>query len=413
MVNSTDFQYALPEHAIAKHPVEPRRAARMVMVRRDGSRTHHTFERLPELLKAGGADGLWANDTKVLHARILATKPTGGQLEIFLLAPASGTVETSLSSRGPMQWKAMVRNAKRWSGGTATAAGVQHELHVSRQPDAEDGNRVVELTWTHAQGKPSTMAEVLEDLGQTPLPPYMRRSAESQDREDYQTVFALTPGSVAAPTAGLHYDDVLLAELQVQGLPLSKVTLHVGAGTFKPLSEGDVMAHDMHAERCLLTQQALQSMLSQTVRVATGTTTLRTLESLYWWSLHWKVHGQWPDVLPQRSPYGELGKQAEVLNWSDRDALTTILEHGPWAGREHLSFETQLMIVPGYRIRMVQGLVTNFHQPGSTLLCLVGAFIGMASWRDMYEEALQRGYRFLSYGDGCLLWLSSDAESRA
>ena len=382
----------------------------MVMVDCTGSRTHHTFEDLPKLLKEGGADGLWANDTKVLHARILATKPTGGQLEIFLLAPASGAVETALSARDAVQWKAMVRNAKRWADGTAIAVGVHHELHISRLPDAEDGNRVVELTWTHADGGRSTFAEVLEDLGKTPLPPYMRRSAEAQDKEDYQTVFAMTPGSVAAPTAGLHYDDVLLEELQEHGLPLSKVTLHVGAGTFKPLSEGEVMSHDMHAERCLLTQQALRSMAQQRVRIATGTTTLRTMESLYWWALHWKVYGRWTDVLPQRSPYDDLGQQAEVLNWSARDALSTILEHGPWNGQRQLSFETQLMIVPGYRIRMVQGLVTNFHQPGSTLLCLVGAFIGMTSWRDMYEEALQKGYRFLSYGDGCLLWLSSGRE---
>ena len=410
MVNSTDFQYRLPEEAIAKHPVEPRRAARMMMVDRDGSRTHHTFEQLPELLKTGGADGLWANDTKVLHARILASKPTGGQLEIFLLAPASVAVETALSARDAVQWKAMVRNAKRWSDGTATAEGLHHQLHISRRPDAEDGNRVVELTWSHAQGVQSTFAEVLEDLGKTPLPPYMRRSAEAQDKEDYQTVFAMTPGSVAAPTAGLHYDDVLLAELQEHGLPLSKVTLHVGAGTFKPLSEGDVMSHDMHAERCLLTKHALHSMALQRVRIATGTTTLRTMESLFWWALHWKVYGEWPEVLPQRSPYGELGQKAEALGWTDRDALSAILEHGPWSVKEHLSFETQLMIVPGYRIRMVQGLVTNFHQPGSTLLCLVGAVIGMSSWRDMYAEGLEKGYRFLSYGDGCLLWLSSEAK---
>ena len=397
VVNSTDFQYDLPEAAIAKHPVEPRRAARMVVVGRDRSRNHHTFEDLPELLKAGGADGLWANDTKVLHARILASKPTGGQLEIFLLAPAIGAVETALSARDSVQWKAMVRNAKRWSDGTATAAGVHHELHISRLPDAEDGNRVVELTWRHAEGMQSTFAEVLEDLGKTPLPPYMRRSAEAEQR-GLQTVFAMTPGSVAAP-AGLHYDDVLLAE---QNMAFPQVTLHVGA-THSNRWRSDV--HDMHAT-CLLTRQALQSMAQQQVRIATGTTTLRTMESLFWWSLHWKVYGEWPGILPQRSPYGELGKQAEALDWTGRDALSAILEHGPWKGQEHLSFETQLMIVPGYRIRIVQGLVTNFHQPGSTLLCLVGAFIGMSAWREMYEEALQKGYRFLSYGDGCLLWLS-------
>jgi len=408
VVNSSDFQYHLPDEAIAKHPMVPRRAARLVTVHPDGQRSHHTFENLPELLKQAGADGLWANDTKVLHARIMATKPTGGQLEIFLLAPACGTVETSLSSRDAVEWKAMVRNAKRWSDGVAKAAGAHHNLCISRQQDAEDGNRVVQLTWSHVNGESSTFAEVLEDLGKTPLPPYMRRPAETQDKSDYQTVFALTPGSVAAPTAGLHYDDVLLRELHVSGLPLSKVTLHVGAGTFKPLSEGSVMSHDMHAERCILSKEAVQSMANQSVRVATGTTTLRTMESLYWWALHWKVEGEWMDVLPQRSPYGELGLKAETMNWTDRDALLTILEHGQWNEEHQLSFETQLMIVPGYRIRMVQGLVTNFHQPGSTLLCLVGAFIGMSSWQALYEEALNMGYRFLSYGDGCLLWLAPD-----
>ena len=171
VVNSTDFQYDLPEEAIAKHPVEPRRAARMVMVDRDGSRTHHTFEDLPELLKAGGADGLWANDTKVLHARILATKPTGGQLEIFLLAPAIGAVETALSARDSVQWKAMVRNAKRWSDGTATAAGVHHELHISRLPDAEDGNRVVELTWTPCSGSAIDLCRGAGRFGQNPTSP--------------------------------------------------------------------------------------------------------------------------------------------------------------------------------------------------------------------------------------------------
>jgi S-adenosylmethionine:tRNA ribosyltransferase-isomerase len=214
----------------------------------------------------------------------------------------------------------------------------------------------------------------------------------------------MEPGSVAAPTAGLHYDEELLSSLTKQGLPLHRLTLHVGAGTFKPLSEGEVASHTMHAERCVVTRQALLDMAQQTVRVATGTTTLRTMESLYWWALHWKVYGAWPDVLPQRSPYGALAKKDVELGWSDQKALTAILDHGPWQG-DVLSFETQLMIVPGYSIRMVKGLVTNFHQPGSTLLCLVAAFVGMEAWQSLYKECLAQGYRFLSYGDGSLLWL--------
>ena len=353
---------------------------------------------------AKGVDGLWVNDTKVLMARILATKSTGGQLEVFLLSPFNQTTEACLASTEPVAWKAMVRNAKRWSDGRATARGVGHELTIVQQENAPDGGRVVRLEWTSSHGAVSTFAEVLDDLGKTPLPPYMRRAAEEQDRTDYQTVFAMEPGSVAAPTAGLHYDQELLSSLTKQGLPLHRLTLHVSAGTFKPLSEGEVASHTMHAERCVVTRQALLDMAQQTIRVATGTTTLRTMESLYWWALHWKVYGAWPDVLPQRSPYEELAKKDVELGWSDQEALTAILDHGPWQG-DVLSFETQLMIVPGYNIRMVKGLVTNFHQPGSTLLCLVAAFVGMEAWQSLYKECLAQGYRFLSYGDGSLLWL--------
>jgi len=410
VVNSNDFHYDLPEVAIAKHPVEPRRAARMAILGRDGSLTHRTFEELPEALKREGVDGLWANDTKVLHARILANKATGGQLEIFLLAPFNTPVEESLAARGEVVWTAMVRNAKRWSDGRATAEGRHHVLAVERLRDSDDGTRVVRLSWGVKKGGEgeSTFGEVLEDLGKTPLPPYMRRAAEAQDRTDYQTVFALAPGSVAAPTAGLHYDAPLLEALDAAGCPLNRLTLHVGAGTFKPLTEGMVMDHDMHAERCVLSREALTTMAMQHVRVATGTTTLRTMESLFWWSLHHRIHGSWQDVLPQRSPYSSWAAEAEPLGWTDRDALNHILEHAPWDERDEVTFETQLMIVPGYRIRMVRGLVTNFHQPGSTLLCLVGAFVGMEAWKSMYAECLGKGYRFLSYGDGSLLWLPTE-----
>lgn len=374
----------------------------MAVMDAHGILDHGTFEDLPRHLVDGGIDGVWANDTRVLHARLLATKPTGGQLEVFLLSPAELTMEEVLSSKEPVTWKAMIRNAKRWKDGKAHASGSHHDLEITREDDAQDSHRVVRLSWRQGKQK-STFAEVLDDLGKTPLPPYMRRAAEDQDRLDYQTVFALTPGSVAAPTAGLHYDEVLLDSMASVGLSLNRLTLHVGAGTFKPLSEGAVMAHDMHAEQCVLTKEAIETMATQVRRVATGTTTLRTMESMYWWALHWHVHGVWLDVLPQRCPYEELALHAE--DWTDVMALEAILNHGPWNHQGQVSFETQLMIVPGYRIRMACGLVTNFHQPGSTLLCLVAAFVGMDKWKPMYETCLDAGYRFLSYGDGSLLWL--------
>ncbi len=397
LVNSSEFHYDLPESAIAKHPLAVRRHARLLVRDTAGGLTHSTFEALPDWLD--GVDGLWANDTKVLHARLMATKPTGGQLEVFLLAPSGALHEEALASTTSVHWQAMVRNVKRWSQGVASVEGTKCTLTIEHAGQGEDGVHKVLLSWT-SEGT-LTFGEVLEDLGRTPLPPYMRRADTLKDKEDYQTVFAVTPGSVAAPTAGLHYDDVLLAALRERGTPLNRLTLHVGAGTFKPLGEGSIVSHAMHAERCLFDQATLQTMATQRKRVATGTTTLRAMESLYWMTTWHKAHGEWPAVLPQWTPYE--GEASTLDAWTDLDALNHALAHAPWE-EGSWGFETQLMIKPGYAIRMVDGLVTNFHQPGSTLLCLVAAATGMAAWKSMYAKALAEGYRFLSYGDGCLLW---------
>ena len=256
MVNSEEFQYPLPEEAIATEPVHPRRAAKMLVRTSEGEVSHHTFEALPVLLQREGVDGLWANDTKVLHARILATKTTGGGLEVFLLSPESAPMESVLASSEPCRWKAMVRNAKRWTDGHASVTGTATHMTIEREARGEDGTWTVRLDWD----SDATFAEVLEDLGKTPLPPYMRRAAVEGDKEDYQTVFAMAPGSVAAPTAGLHFDDTLLSALMAVGLPLGRLTLHVGAGTFKPLTEGDVEDHVMHAERCVVARTSLEAM---------------------------------------------------------------------------------------------------------------------------------------------------------
>lgn len=400
-MQSSDFDYELNDEKIARIPVSPRRSAKLLRIAPPDTLEHHSFENLPELLDGMGCDGLWVNDTKVLQARLFMIKPTGGRLEIFLLEPTNGVAEQELAATGQSCWRCMIRGGRKW---TAEEASLEVEgLSLMVEPATaeglvkEDGGTFqLKFRWDGVE----TFGEVLDMLGKMPLPPYMKREANDEDKDEYQTVFARVPGSVAAPTAGLHYDDVLLENLKAKGLELSRTTLHVGAGTFKPLSEGDVSDHTMHAERCVITLDTLSNLLAQTRRVATGTTTLRTLESLYWVAVYHQAHGAFPEVLPQWTPY-EL-----VSNMSYEDAIMYLRENAPFENGVW-TFQTQIMIKPGYDIKSVSGLITNFHQPQSTLLCLVAACLGSSgfnkTWKDVYQVALDKDYRFLSYGDGCLI----------
>ncbi|MDA0303420.1 MAG: S-adenosylmethionine:tRNA ribosyltransferase-isomerase [Bacteroidetes bacterium] len=394
------FDYHLPEEVIALHPVEPRSHARLWHVARNNMGSAGTFEDLPGLLPEGFQ--LWVNDTRVIRARLILSKPTGGRLELFLLEPIGMTMEQALGSAEPLVWRCLVRGAKRWRDGTASLQGegeyaqwkIEAQLH-----QIEEGTRQVRFDWSQEGQSESTWGELLEMLGNTPLPPYMRRKDEAQDAKDYQTVYAEVPGSVAAPTAGLHYDKPLLAELSAKGT-LHAVTLHVGAGTFKPLTEGEVSDHVMHSEHCVVPFEALRSLAQTDVhRVVTGTTTLRTLESLYWLALKWKKEGKQPMGLGQWEWAQELKAEALALDWDMATAMHWAMEQ--LDGRDWV-FQTAIMMVPSYRIRSCQALVTNFHLPKSTLLCLVAAAIG-DRWKDAYLMAMQEGFRFLSYGDGSYL----------
>ncbi|MBM55940.1 MAG: S-adenosylmethionine tRNA ribosyltransferase [Euryarchaeota archaeon] len=400
-MQSSDFDYELPDERIARYPLNPRRKAKLFSISPPNKLDHHTFEDLPELLKNFGCDGLWVNDTKVFQARLYMKKPTGGRLEIFLLEPTDGIAEQGLASKSQTTWRCLIRGGRRW---TAQYASLDLEgIHLEVVPAGEElekeegGTFALTFKW-HGE---ECYGDVLDALGRMPLPPYMKRESEDTDIHEYQTVFARLPGSVAAPTAGLHYDDVLLEDLKKAGLTLSRLTLHVGAGTFKPLSEGEVEEHVMHAERCVLDKSTLKILRSQSKRVATGTTTLRTLESIYWMAVVHKSTGKYPQILPQWTPY-----ETDDMGMSYEDALDYLLEVLP---NEDWTFQTQIMIKPGYRIRSIAGLITNFHQPNSTLLCLVSACLKSGghshTWKDIYNVALDEQYRFLSYGDGCLLEL--------
>ncbi len=394
------FDYRLPEEAIALHPAEPRSHARLWHVSNNGMHDAGTFEDFPALLPEGFQ--LWVNDTRVIRARLILSKPTGGRLELFLLEPVGLTMEQALRSSEPLIWRCLVRGAKRWRDGEASLQGVdEHAMWKVRAElhEIEEGTRQVRFDWEKKGKSDSTWGELLETLGNTPLPPYMRRKDESQDAEDYQTVYAEVPGSVAAPTAGLHYDAFLLDQLKAKGT-VHSVTLHVGAGTFKPLTEGDVSDHVMHSEHCVVSFESLASLSEvKPHRVVTGTTTLRTLESMYWLALKWKKEGQQPSLIGQWEWARELKAMDEELDWDMATAMRWVMAR--LDGRDWV-FQTAIMMVPSYRIRSCQALVTNFHLPKSTLLCLVAAAVGDC-WKEAYERALQAGFRFLSYGDGSYL----------
>ena len=379
----SSFDYLLPEDRIAKRPAENRSGARLLHVLSSGEIVDRQVQDLPQLLPA--ESGLWVNETKVLHARLMAKKPTGGVLELLLLEPRDEPVEQALVAHSPVVWNAMVGGAKKWKSGALEVPESGVNLTVERDGSA------LRFHWEGGEA----FGDVLDRLGRIPLPPYMRREADATDADRYQTVFARHPGSVAAPTAGLHLTKGLLSELERKGVQLGKVTLHVGVGTFKPIS-GELNAHEMHGERCLLTQQTLHDLSIVEDLTVVGTTSLRTLESAFWLACRWKAGGPGPDV-----------PVAQWIHQTEKPVFSSFREAAAWLATkcqddEGLEFVTHLMVIPGYQVRSAQRLLTNFHMPNSTLLCIIEAMVG-PDWRAAYAHAIKTEYRFLSYGDACLL----------
>ncbi len=380
------YTYTLPPERIARHPVAPRDAARLLVS--DGAQLlDTTFADLPQHLPPGAL--LLLNTTQVVPARLHATRATGAAVEVFCLAPADGATDAALAAPAPQVWQVLIGGGKRWKvGETLTLGGTELTLALTRLPTTATGPQV-RLSWQPAE---LSFAEVLGQLGHVPLPPYLERPDTPADRTDYQTTYAQHPGSVAAPTAGLHLTPTLLARLAQAGHETAEVVLHVGAGTFQPLAAETLGGHTMHGEPFFVPAATLRQVADALATgrpvVPVGTTSLRTLESLYWLGL------EGGSSLEQWAPYrhrpGPLPPPADVF--------AELARTHP----EGLRALTQLVLAPGYPQWVASGLITNFHQPGSTLLLLVAALVG-ERWRQIYTHALAHGYRFLSYGDGSLL----------
>lgn len=398
-IRSADFSYTLPEDRIALFPEEIRDNSKLLIRYPDGTLIQDRFSNIPGYLPAG--THLFLNDTKVIPARLVFKKETGSRIEVFCLHPAEPSdYAQSLSATQTCTWHCMIGNMRRF--GTST---LQMEVHLNdtsvvlrAEKISQAGNTaLVRFKWDRSV----SFAAILSESGHTPLPPYIRREETKTDRERYQTIYSRSDGSVAAPTAGLHFTDHVFNQLKSNGIFLHNLTLHIGAGTFQPIKTAYLENHDMHAESFVITKELIHQLAKLDTKVTcVGTTSVRTLESLYWLGIKIRQSGglslqnlhlnQWEAYyLPQTIPMKE--SFTIFREWIDNQPEKNIMA------------STKLMIVPGYDFKTVNAIITNFHQPHSTLLLLIAAFIG-DSWRETYQFALKKGFRFLSYGDCSLLF---------
>jgi S-adenosylmethionine:tRNA ribosyltransferase-isomerase len=398
-----DFTYELPVERIARYPL-PQRDQSKLLVWNKGEITESSYANLAQYLPADSL--LVFNNTKVVEARLLFSKPGGSTIEIFCLEPHAqyGDITTAMLQKEKVLWKCLVGGAKKWKDGPLISLikndGTDINLAARKMEQLAD-SYMIELSWDNPG---MSFAEILHVAGLVPLPPYLNRLPEENDKERYQTVYARFDGSVAAPTAGLHFTNALLETLKEKNIEQDFVTLHVGAGTFKPVKAETMQEHEMHAEFIDVNDSLIENLLKHLSKkiIATGTTSLRTLESLYWLGVK--------TILDPSIKHDELMLtqwQAYELNGGDispEKALTALRQWMKTQGIKRLLTKTQIIIAPGYRFRVINGLITNFHQPQSTLLLLVAAITGN-DWRMIYDHALNHDFRFLSYGDGSLLWI--------
>lgn len=398
-IHIKDYNYPLPDERIAKFPLAERDSSKLLLYKH-GEVSEDTFRNLPQHLPEGAL--MVFNNTRVIQARLHMRKETGALIEVFLLEPAEPVeYQENFIARERCSWYCLVGNLKKWKEGslvrTIEVGGQSIELRATRGPVHGTSHRI-DFEWTGG----IAWAEILDAMGELPIPPYLNRETQESDLKTYQTVYSKIKGSVAAPTAGLHFTERVLADLDAHGIDREEVTLHVGAGTFKPVKSEEIGDHDMHTEHIAVNRRTLEKLLAHGGEaIAVGTTSVRTLESLYYMGV---LSLQDPEDsedlhVTQWLPY-EYAQQEQQL--STIEALQALLDYMNRHHLEVLHSSTQIIIAPGYDYHIVKMVVTNFHQPQSTLLLLVSAFV-RGDWHRIYDYALSHDFRFLSYGDSSLL----------
>lgn len=417
-IKISDYNYDLPDERIAKFPIAQRDHSKL-LVYKHGEVSDDVFHHLPTYLPQGAL--MIFNNTKVIQARLHFRKETGALIEVFLMEPAEPTdYELMFQTTGHCSWLCMIGNLKKWKEGSlkrdfeikgnkltlsatmrrGDALGSEAQEMVAKGGGT---NYWVDFDWDNDK---VSFAEILEAVGELPIPPYLNRKTEESDKTTYQTVYSKIKGSVAAPTAGLHFTDAVLKDLDAHGIDREEVTLHVGAGTFKPVKSLEIEGHQMHTEYIVVHRRSLEKLIKHGCRViAVGTTSVRTIESLYYMGVHLLKHPEANEEdlhVKQWDPY-ELSEDGNLVDGiTPMQAIQSIIDYLDRNGLEALHSSTQIIIAPGYQYKIVKMLVTNFHQPQSTLLLLVSAFL-KGDWKKVYDYALSHDFRFLSYGDSSLL----------
>jgi len=391
-----DFNYILEDARIAKYPMIDRSDSKLLVYDK-GNISKRVFKEIPNLIE--NDELMVFNNTKVIQARLNFKKETGADIEIFCLEPvAPADYQLMFQSKSPCRWKCIVGNFKKWKVGKL-ALNIENSQQNTTIFAENKGNlgdtQIIEFTWTNAE---INFGEILDLTGKTPIPPYLKRESENIDKNRYQTIYSKFKGSVAAPTAGLHFTENIISSLHTKGIKTDFVTLHVGAGTFKPIKTDFINEHEMHTEHFFVSKQLISSLIKHKGKItAVGTTTVRSLESLYYIGA-----GLEKGIEPYNFDISQWEVYHKKYNCNTEKALQNLLNYMNEKNTDKIEASTQIMIVPGYKFRIINKLITNFHQPKSTLLLLIAAFIGN-DWKRIYDYAIKNNFRFLSYGDSSLL----------